>query len=371
MHPAHGMDFVELYAGLMSGVIEGTINRTEGPDGLELFCYSESCVYERKWNKFSLMARGLIVHVDSLRVVATPFPKFFNVGEREDESLPDLPFETFEKMDGSLIILFHFNGEWRTATKGSFDSEQAKWAQDWIAYFDLLALDTNATYLCEAIYPENRIVVSYHFEGLTLLAAYRNGAELSRGDLTATALALGWRLVERHYYLTVSSLLAEAQTLPADREGFVLRFANGLRVKIKGEEYKRIHRLVSRVTPLAVWEAMQAGDDLEEMRKQLPEEFWADFDTIRRILTNQVNSLSVCVEVFAKKVEHLPDREVGMMLDTFPEFVRRFIFPYRKNGGDLFNKRSRSMLFRDIRPTGNRLEGYRPSSAVNRLKEAA
>jgi RNA ligase len=49
------------------------------------------------------------------------------------------------------------------------------------------------------------------------------------------------------------------QKLPRDREGFVVRFASGLRIKLKGEQYCRIHKLISRCTPLALWDAMMPG----------------------------------------------------------------------------------------------------------------
>jgi len=371
MHPARTMPFSEVHAGLMSGVTEGIINKTDGPDGLQLFTYSQKCVYGKRWNDFALMARGLILHPESRRVVATPFPKFFNVGEREG-SLPDEPFETFEKLDGSLIILFHFNGEWRTATKGSFVSEQAAWAEDWIADHDLTQLDKDATYLCEAIYPENRIVISYERSGLVLLAAYNgDGSEVSYGMLQGWGETLGWPVVQRHHYFTVSKLLAMTKTLPATQEGFVLRFRSGLRVKVKGDEYCRIHRLVSRVTPLAVWELLSNGDDPEEMRKQLPEEFWMDFDAIHGILNDSASRLAKAVKAEADAVADLSDRDVGMRLESFSEPVRRFIFPYRKNGGNLLTGKPRKAMFREVCPTGNRLEGYRPSSAVSRVQEEA
>lgn len=71
--------------------------------------------------------------------MATPFPKFFNAFER-GESIPDLPFETFEKVDGSLITIFWHAGEWRTATKGTFGSAQALWAAERLKGCDLSAL---------------------------------------------------------------------------------------------------------------------------------------------------------------------------------------------------------------------------------------
>jgi RNA ligase len=126
-HPARIMPFDELWHALQTAKAEGLVKEHVGHDGLRLYCYSESCIYERKWNDASLMARGLILDPDSKRVVAIPFTKFFNVGERAD-SIPDLPLETFEELDGNLIFIFHHKGEWHCATKGSLGSEQAKWA---------------------------------------------------------------------------------------------------------------------------------------------------------------------------------------------------------------------------------------------------
>jgi len=97
-----------------------------------LLIYTPRCVYEDGWDEFTVMARALIVDEAAGQVVATPFPKFFNVGERRGE-VPDLTFEAFEKLDGSLIIAFHHTGRWCAATKGTFDSEQAIWTQTRLA----------------------------------------------------------------------------------------------------------------------------------------------------------------------------------------------------------------------------------------------
>lgn len=61
------------------------------------------------------------------------------------------------------------------------------------------------------------------------------------------------------------------------------------------------------------------------------------------------------------------DKEVGLALGQWPENVRRFIFPYRKSGGDLLRGKARESLFRHVRPTGNLLAGYTPSYAMNRI----
>ncbi|WP_020476283.1 T4 RnlA family RNA ligase [Zavarzinella formosa] len=370
-HPARTMPFDQLWDGLQKAVADKRVKENVGQDGLRLYCYSESTVYERAWDDVTMLARGVILDPVAKRVVATPFPKFFNVGERLD-SVPDLHFETFEKLDGSLIILFHHNGEWRCATKGSLGSDQAKWAMKWIVGHDLSVLDRDTTYLAEAIYPENRIVVHYADSGLFLLAAYHgDGSEMNYADLRETGERLGWAVAKRHGYESISELLALAKTLPPSKEGFVLRFANGLRLKVKGDEYCRIHRLVSGLSPLAMWEAMQAGDDLNVLRRQLPEEFWSDFDLITAILRQQADDLIEAVSIEAVAVSHLSDKEVGLRLAEFPDDVRRFIFPFRKTGGDLLSGRTKDLVYRSIRPDGNRLAGYVPSSAMSRVFESA
>lgn len=369
MHLARSTPYDDLMAGMQAEVTAGNVN-VQTRDDLRLFTYSRSCAYDRAWNPINELARGLIVDVAAKRVVATPFPKFFNHGERVD-TIPDLPFETFEKVDGSLIIIFHHNGEWMTATKGSFQSEQAVAAQGFLTPDIRSALLPGATYLAEYVGPTNRIVIHYESHGLVLLGAYRpDGTEERRDILEIFAKAIGWRMADRHDYNSISDLLATAGTLPATSEGFVLRFANGRRLKIKGDEYCRIHRLVSNVSPLALYENLKAGDDLDAIRRELPEEFWSDFDQIRKLLGDRIFALCDKTRREAVKVADLTDKEIGLGLNTFDADIRSFIFPYRKHG-DLLTGRSRESLFRAIRPTGNQLDGYVPSSSINRVLEDA
>ena len=337
--------------------------------GLSLWIYSPRCVYEDGWDHVTTIARGLILHEENRTVVATPFPKFFNAGERLG-SIPNLPFETFEKLDGSLMIVFRHEGKWRAATKGSFESEQARWAQARLDEGDLKPLIPGTTYLAEAVYPENRIVVSYPDAALVMLAAYTgDGLELSRKEVEDISAAIGWRAATRHAFTSVSDLLAHTATLPATEEGFVMRFVDGSRLKLKGSEYRRIHALISRCTPIAMWEALNAGDDMEAIRRDLPEEFLTDFDAIVGLLRNRVSQLEGRVAELAASVAHLSDKELGLALDTLPSEARQYLFIYRKMGK--IAGAARDKLMRSIRPTGNELEGYVPSYAMGRVLDEA
>jgi RNA ligase len=366
------MSFDELLAGLKKAREDRFVYEKHGPEDLRLYVYSEHCVYEGAWSPITLAARGLILDITARRIVATPFPKFFNLGER-GEKIPELPFETHEKLDGSLIIIFHHGNRWKAATKGAFESAQALWAQAYLDRLDLARLEPGTTYLAEAVYPENRIVVRYTEPALVMLAAYApNGTELSTIELDAISEAAGFKAPKRHAFDTIAALIEHAQGLPRSEEGFVLRFHDGHRLKVKGAEYKRIHALISRVTPLAMWEAMLAGDDMEAIRRDLPEEFWADFDLIVSLLGKSLDELVGKVTEAARSVADHSDKEVGLRLASFDESVRPFIFAYRKSGGDLLGfSRGRQGIFRAIRPTANVLPGYEPSHAMYRLLEEA
>lgn len=371
------MSFADLLAGMEAAHAAGMVSsRVDAATGRVLYCYTNRCVYDNGWDDYSLLARGLILHPGEGRIVATPFPKFFNAGERGG-MIPDISFETYEKLDGSLIIIHHYAGEWHTATKGAFDSSQALWAKSKLDAQHLGVLVPGTTYLAEAIYPENRIVIHYPDAALVMLAAYtESGEEIPFDQLAEVARTLGWRTAQRHFYASFADLVTDARALPATSEGFVVRFTaaghrmDGVRLKVKGDEYRRIHSLIARCTPLAMWEALAAGDDMDAIRRDLPEEFWSDFDAIIDILHGQFQNLIFRIEAEGTRTLGMSDKELGLSLATFPIDVRPFLFPWRKANGHIEGK-TRQTLYRAIRPTGNVLSGYVPSYALDRVIEDA
>src|SRR4028119_412849 len=90
---------------------------------LFIYNYTPKAQYERVWNEVTLQCRGLILD-EGGKVVARPFRKFFNL--EEVDSLPAEPFEVYEKLDGSLGILYWTGEQAFIATRGSFTSEQSR-----------------------------------------------------------------------------------------------------------------------------------------------------------------------------------------------------------------------------------------------------
>ena len=123
---------LQLQRNLRKLVAEDLIYERQFGD-LYLYVYSHRCMKERAWSDLTKMARGLILDADG-KIICRPINKFFNLFERgstEPQNLPDLPFSVEEKLDGSLINIWHRSGhDWNCSTKGSLEPEQANYVRE-------------------------------------------------------------------------------------------------------------------------------------------------------------------------------------------------------------------------------------------------
>jgi len=252
----------------------GNINVIEKGD-LLLYNYGDKAIFEGTWNQFELVSRGLIINRVSGEIVARPFDKFFNWGEGGRTSSTQILSAT-EKLDGSLGILYRTEGQYRIATRGSFDSEQAIWATDYLnKHHDLTELADNWTLLFEIIYPGNRVVVDYgDKQGLSLLAMRDrfDGLYATRIECELVAEQFGFEMPRTFVFDSVDEILAAMKVITANHEGWVVEFVDGQRFKFKGEEYLKLHKLISGLSLKSVLQAIQSGK-LDDYRAQMPEEF--------------------------------------------------------------------------------------------------
>jgi T4 RnlA family RNA ligase len=235
---------------------------------LRIFNYSRTCQYEGAWDELTLQCRGLILD-DRNEIVARPFKKFFNIEERKHTPTED--FEVFEKLDGSLIILYFYQG-WRVASKGSFSSDQALAAEKLISKMNLSSLSISSTYLLEYLGDWNRIVVDYGVgEKVVLIGAIDDmGNECPYHLLEYSAKLLGCEVVQKFDYKDYLSL--KELNWP-NKEGFIVKFSNGDRCKIKFEDYVRLHRVITNFSSIDIWDALRNGDNLSNALENVPDEF--------------------------------------------------------------------------------------------------
>lgn len=246
---------------------------------LTIWNYSEKVQYQNLWDDVTLQTRGLVTD-DKGNVVARPFRKFFNMEENKHK--PTFDFDVYDKLDGSLGILFNYEGEWVLATRGSFTSDQSVKGFELLQKYNFNKLHKSYTYLFEVIFSDNRIVVEYDFEDVVLLGMVNTetGDEIDIHNGSNRFMNMisniGLNVVKK--YNGISDYKSLKSLIKDNEEGYVVRFSNGDRMKIKGEEYLRLHKIMTNVSTTSVWEMLSTGQDVTELLKDVPDEF---FDRIK------------------------------------------------------------------------------------------
>lgn len=332
-------DYMNKFEPYDERVTKKLLSKKEKGD-LVLYNYTEHCTYEKAWDKYTMECRGLILDKNTGMTVARPFPKFFNLSELDNKSLPQAPFhESYtveDKLDGSLGIGYvdPADGMYKIATRGSFDSDQAhkgteiltqhmkRPIEDWDENLLFTTLD-EYTLLFEIIYPENRVndgarlVCNYgNTETLILLAGINkvSGNELSDAHLKEMSRILNFPLRQVYPY-TLAQVVEMKKTLPVTQEGFVVKFKSGFRVKVKGDEYCKMQRILNGINPLAIWEIMSSTDNFtlpDDYKAQIPEEILPEVEALETRLRMKWAAKIVDFEMTYVKLDKHTPRELGI-----------------------------------------------------------
>lgn len=343
--------------GLIKKMIDqGYISRRQYPHH-ELFIlnYTSTAQIERKWNEATVMCRGLIVNRD-WHIVGRPFKKFFTLEQitplrnyvhhlygLKFSELWNMPFRAYEKLDGSLGILYFHpkKREWQVATRGSFASDQAIEANKIWKDMGDIQLTHGKTYMVEIIYPGNRIVVDYgNKRELVLLAVIDNS---SGKDDWKEFRKQKKNFSHAEHYPDIQ-YLSQLETLEQlkDSEGMVLVFENGFRLKFKYDEYLRLHKVLTEVTKRKIWEKLRAGEGFLEWMRDVPEEFYQWIVQTKLELRLEYTRIE---DEVAQKLKEIRDKSRHVMADRLVGYKYRGIAFKMLDGG-----KYEDMIWRLVKP---------------------
>lgn len=343
---------------LVGNIAERLVSvRPHPTSGLNILNYTPQAQYKNDWTHELRLCRGLIISgpPDDPKsiIVARPFAKFPNLAEYATGgpfgALPErYSIEVTEKMDGSLAIVYFDGSRYQVATRGSFESPQAASASKLLgALYPDLEVPSGTTLLCEYIAPWNRIVVPYEQESLVALAAIDNA--------TGADVDLSWWTGPR---AKVHSQISDLNDLrdkvgredTASAEGFVVRFipdtpnAPSMRAKVKYAEYLRLHRMVTGVSTLTIWEHLSQGKDLAELLDAVPDEFYKFVSATVATLKNKFDELMDAASLAASLVAGLPRKDAAAILTKYDRPVSIVAFAL------LDNKDVAPLIWKMIRP---------------------
>lgn len=253
-------------------ISEKRINKQVHPSlPISIYNYSNRAQFMNEWTQSERVCRGLIIEDGTNEVIARGPSKFMNYGQ---PGAPETTLDTFvrvtTKHDGSLGIGWLYDGIYGIATRGSFTSDQSKHAtakldddlRNYIKFYD----EWLATAIFEIVYPDNRIVLDYG----DLDELLRLGAVDLRSGIIEYRHTSVLADVRDPDCMTLGEALA--LDIPGNEEGYVLdilevtqkftgeRHDTMGHVKLKGEEYKILHGLLTNTNARRIWVQLAARE---------------------------------------------------------------------------------------------------------------
>ncbi|MEL6492858.1 MAG: T4 RnlA family RNA ligase [Cyanobacteria bacterium J06621_3] len=199
--------------------------------------------------------RGIVLdEASDWAVVSYPYDKFFNHGEPNAADIDWNTATVQDKLDGSLMVLYFYAGEWRVASSGTPDASGE--VSGYKFSFEELFWDTwkqlgyalpvgyeDYCFMFELETPYNRVVVQ-HLENSLVLHGLRNTKTFVEERPHPWASKTGWQVVNSYPFGTIEALAAQADQLdPLQQEGFIVCDAAFNRLKLKSAEYVNLSHL--------------------------------------------------------------------------------------------------------------------------------
>lgn len=214
-------------------------------------------------------ARGIILEEQTWKVIRLAFYKFFNYGEQYAADIDwDSAYAT-EKIDGSLISAFWYDGSWRIATSGcinAFDATLNTYDLEGnlqrsvlsfgeifekvipLSTFDEFDFDKECCYTFELVSPESQVIIKYDKPELFILSI-REMNHLHELHLPEeyiprplrTKLSRPTKWFHTSDFSNLDQFKELVENMGDDHEGIVVCDKNFNRVKMKTVEYLTRH----------------------------------------------------------------------------------------------------------------------------------
>jgi RNA ligase len=265
-------------------------------NSLFILNYTSETQFKKHWDIITMNCRGLIVDNDG-NIVKRCIPKFFNLHDYKPEEIPyHKNYEIQEKYDGVYGVLYKENMTYKIATRGSFYSNYTIEATK-ILYKDkyksfLHKINDDYTYIFEIIYPENQIVVKYNEQKLVLLTVFetKTGMEIPLDKIDFPDKAKVYKNLSFNDFEELRTKYEEE-----NREGFVVKFEDGFRIKVKFDNYFKLHKIVTKLSVNTIWEMLMNNENIDEIIKHIPKNHINFVQNTIDMLTNQYNKIEMQV----------------------------------------------------------------------------
>ena len=276
------VDFIKTHSNWEELLTSSPYNLTIKRDGkLILFKYNQ--INSDFNEEICCEARGLILEEGTWRVVRMAFKKFFNLGESFAAKIDWNSVAANEKLDGSIISVFFYDGKWHLSTNSTIDAFKAplsgvgpykNFGELFESVLPLSWFENNVSnriahmcYTFELVSPYNKIIINYP-ETKVYLLSIRNMntlVEYPLDEVAGFAKRFNLTVPQRYYLNNEADYRKLVEQMPEGHEGIVVRDAAGNRVKIKTLLYFQMRKAKNNgvITLERIVDLIRANDHYE------------------------------------------------------------------------------------------------------------
>jgi RNA ligase len=277
-------------------------------------------------------------------ILARPFHKFHNYGEREETLAANVDlsvgYDRLEKLDGSMVHPLFLNGNFRWSTKmgitnTSMQTETwlARDPQQGLSQFIKECWNERDTPIFEWCSRQNRIVVDHPVDRLVLTAVRNNysGEYYRYEDLEAYGSYFDIEVVAidttsikdmKSYSESIYEIKSDTIT-----EGEVLRFHDGHMLKLKTQDYVNLHRTKDKIQKERNLVAVLLASQLDDLKPFMLKEDLAKAEAYENQLSQNVADICASITREANQIvsSEMSRKDFALNSKADP-FVRQIIF---------------------------------------------
>ena len=350
------------------------------PDFSDLCQFTYSQIDSPKGDPIVKECRGLILDShNNWNAVAFPFTRFFNDGEFQAAPIDWSTARVYEKIDGTLIIMYYYLGAWRIATRGSPDASGPVGDFPWVEQGEEVPLtfkrlfwhsieywleglsksgefDPDCTYMWELTSFYNRVVCDYTETGPLGECEDGFGKKIFIDDLCdktgyaqdgsrVTLIGIRDNKTFEEYDIKYSDAHYKAKSFPLGSlqevidaaavlnplkmEGFVVVDGNWNRIKIKSPSYVSIHHLRDGNPRKRLMEIIKSGENDEMLAYKILDDFPAEKALYLEML-EKVDQLILTTEKFYDIIKDIEDQKT-FALEALKSPMSAAMFSVRKD----------------------------------------
>lgn len=192
--------------------------------------------------------RGIILdESDNWKIICLPFTKFFNYHEGQADKIDWKTARAYEKIDGSLMTIYHYDNTWHVASSGLPDASGMIKDQDfsmkelfWRIWNELKFENPdfiNTNYMFEMTSPYTQIIVPHSKNNIVCIGA-RDLESLEERSVEDVCSLFNWNTPNTFELSSLEDAIEASKRLnPMKQEGFVVVDSKFNRIKIKSPQY--------------------------------------------------------------------------------------------------------------------------------------